>query len=492
MPNDAAPDQVFASKTFSQTDQLRFAALSGDVNPMHMDPVAARRLITGRQVVHGVHAMLTGLEQWSGSAGASPSKIACDFVNPICVGDRVDFVTSTGVSTLGARVGEMTCCHIDVQVGDRGDASLTDRSGKPGNSLPGTYTQLEPLSAALELSPEACVGRHDAVALPAACLSDEFPRLSAWLGERQVAAITLLSYYVGMVCPGMDSVFASLNFVLADAPEAAQFLSFKVRKFDPRYKVFVITFDGCIRGEIKAFLRARPQDQTPMSALLDKVTENAFRPANAWVIGGSRGLGEITAKLIAAGGGNVTLTYAAGADDALRVAAQINSAGRGHAKVRKLDLATDNISEWVQTNDQPDVVFYFATPRIFRKKSSGFDAELFKEFLNYYVDHLYTLCSALEALNPATKIKVFQPSTAFLDDRPRGMTEYAMAKAAAEVLADDLGRVSGTVEIISRRLPRLATDQTSSLLSINTISNEKVMLPIIEFLLGCHTKPSGG
>ena len=492
MPNDAEPDQVFATKTFSQADQLRFAAISGDVNPMHMDPVAARRLITGRQVVHGVHAMLTGLEQWSGSVGVYPSKIACDFVNPICVGDRVDFVTSTGVSTIGARVGEMTCCHIDVQVAVRVDVPPTDRSDQPGNSLPGTCNQLEPLSAALELSPDVCIGRHDAVALPAACLSDEFPRLSAWLGERQVAAITLLSYYVGMVCPGMDSVFASLNFGLADAPVASEFLSFKVRKFDPRYKVFVIAFDGCIRGEIKAFLRARPQDQTPMSALLCRVPENAFRPANVWVIGGSRGLGEITAKLIATGGGNVTLTYAAGADDALRVAAQINNAGRGHAKVCKLDLSTDNISEWVRTNDQPDVVFYFATPRIFRKKSSGFEADLFKEFLNFYVYHLYTLCSALRGLNPSAKIKVFQPSTAFLNDRPRGMTEYAMAKAAAEVLADDLNRVSEYVEIISRRLPKLATDQTASLLSINTIANEDVVLPIIEFLLGRHSQPSDG
>jgi len=51
-------------KTFSQQDQELFAELSHDCNPMHMDAVAARRLITGHQVVHGVHVLLTALEFW--------------------------------------------------------------------------------------------------------------------------------------------------------------------------------------------------------------------------------------------------------------------------------------------------------------------------------------------------------------------------------------------------------------------------------------------
>lgn len=477
MPNDAEPHQAFASKTFDQTDQQRFAAISGDVNPLHMDPVAARRLITGRQVVHGVHALLTGLEQWSGAAGTAPSQISCEFVNPICVGDRVDFVSAPNVSTLRAVVGEMTCCHIGVQV-DTDASVLADGNTRDPLAL------LAQLSTPLELSPEMWVGRRDAVALPTTCLSNEFPRLSAWLGERRVAAISLLSYYVGMVCPGMDSVFASLSFSPAEGAEDTEFLTFTVRRFDPRYRVFIIAFDGCIRGEIKAFLRAKPQSQTPMAALLGKVDDSAFRASNSWVIGGSRGLGEVTAKLIAAGGGNVTVTYSSGAEDALRVASQINTAGRGHAKVRKLDLSTDNLLDWVRGDDQPDAVFYFATPRIFRKKSSVFDTNLLNEFLVFYVNHLYSFYKALTFLNPSTSIRVFQPSSIALEGRPMGMTEYTMAKAAAEVLVDDLNRISNAVEFISQRLPRLATDQTSSPFTKNTLSNEDVMLPIIERLLG--------
>ena len=41
-------------KRFSPTDQSTFAKLSGDYNPIHIDEVAARRLLFGAPVVHGV------------------------------------------------------------------------------------------------------------------------------------------------------------------------------------------------------------------------------------------------------------------------------------------------------------------------------------------------------------------------------------------------------------------------------------------------------
>ena len=49
-------------RVFTAEDQLAFARLSGDYNPLHLDPVLARRLLFGRQVVHGVHALLWSLD----------------------------------------------------------------------------------------------------------------------------------------------------------------------------------------------------------------------------------------------------------------------------------------------------------------------------------------------------------------------------------------------------------------------------------------------
>jgi acyl dehydratase len=44
-----------SSRIFDADDQQAFAALSGDVNPMHMDALQARRAQAGARVVHGMH-----------------------------------------------------------------------------------------------------------------------------------------------------------------------------------------------------------------------------------------------------------------------------------------------------------------------------------------------------------------------------------------------------------------------------------------------------
>jgi len=56
------------------------------------------------------------------------------------------------------------------------------------------------------------------------------------------------------------------------------------------------------------------------------------------VIGGSRGLGELTAKLLCSGGGCVHLTYSRGRNDARRVSAEIMAVKRGVCKPLELDI----------------------------------------------------------------------------------------------------------------------------------------------------------
>jgi hypothetical protein len=71
------------------------------------------------------------------------------------------------------------------------------------------------------------------------------------------------------------------------------------------------------------------------------------------------------------------------------------------------------------------------------------------------------------------------PSTVFISERPDGLVEYAMAKAAAEVLIEDINRSFSRVSILSTRLPRLGTDQTSSVLKLPTGDNLDALLPVV-------------
>ncbi|WP_284615903.1 MaoC/PaaZ C-terminal domain-containing protein [Aquabacterium humicola] len=465
--------QPLGVHAFSADDQRRFAALSADVNPMHMDAIAARRLITGRPVVHGIHTLLAALERLPAEDGAVLRRIDCEFVNPVCVDDPVEFCRAEhdgeGVA-LRASVSGLECTRITLD----GPAGALPRPREAAPDIVAVPAQ------PIERAPESWVGQIQVLPLPAADFAAAFPRTSAQLGERRVAAIGLLSAYVGMVCPGLHSVFSSV--LLEPGDGAADALRFEVLKYDPRFRLFVVAFDGCIRGQLKAFQRPPAQPQPTMAELAPALGAGDFAGRHAWVIGGSRGLGELAAKLVASGGGSVTLTHASGADDARRVADEINATGRGAAAARRLDLLNADLAAWIAAAAPPDVVFYFATPRIYRKKAGVFDAALFDEFMAFYAHRFEALCTLLERHAGERRVRVFVPSTVFIDDRPKGMTEYTMAKAAAEVLAADLGKSLRRVQIVCERLPRLPTDQTTSLVPVRSASAVEVLLPLVRRL----------
>src|SRR5450631_1878428 len=85
------PIRDIGRKQFSVQDQEAFASWSADRNPMHVDGVAARRLLTGQPVVHGVHVLITALEFWDRADGMFPVSLDCTFNNAVNVGDPVVF-----------------------------------------------------------------------------------------------------------------------------------------------------------------------------------------------------------------------------------------------------------------------------------------------------------------------------------------------------------------------------------------------------------------
>lgn len=75
-----------ASRRFSIEDQLWFASQSGDWNPVHVDPVEARRTVAGELVVHGIHGLLWTVDTHLATAGDVPLAVSATFVKPTPVG----------------------------------------------------------------------------------------------------------------------------------------------------------------------------------------------------------------------------------------------------------------------------------------------------------------------------------------------------------------------------------------------------------------------
>ena len=480
MTHSAGPNaRMIGEKTFTDQDQREFATASRDWNPMHVDAVAARRLLSGRQVVHGIHTLIHALNLWPRNGPLGALRVACNFANPVNVGDRVVFSLADDEDArvrIVATVDDLACTEVTIEpIAAAGASGASALAGGPARHI-------GELAAPLDEAAGSQTGMAIELDAWADSLATTFPRAAELLGAHGLSAVARLSFFVGMVCPGLHSVFSSLQFNTGAA--VGDGLRFEVRKYDPRFRLFTVAFDGAVRGELRAFLRPPPQLQPSAHEVAVQLEGAEFKGTRSLVIGGSRGLGETTAKIIAAGGGDVIVSYAMGRDDANAVAADINGNGRGHCSTAALDLRGAFQGAPGIDPASLDAVYFFATPRIYAKRNELFDRGAFDEFVGFYLQRFYELCRWLDSVERARALKVYLPSTVFISERPKGMTEYAMAKAAAEVLADDLNRSLRNVTVVHTRLPRLATDQTASILKVSVASNLDAMLAVVRQMAG--------
>ena len=172
--------------------------------------------------------------------------------------------------------------------------------------------------------------------------------------------------------------------------------------------------------------------------------------------------------------------FAAVADDHARfveaVAQEIRSVG-GLCETLAYDASLPAEPQLAGLADAPTHAYYFATPTIFRAQSALFARARLDAFLAVYVEGFLNLAEALRARR--RDVSIFYPSSVFVGERPRGMLEYAMAKAAGETLCAEMNQAWPPLHVTVDRLPRLRTDQTASVIGLTLPSPAGRLLPIV-------------
>lgn len=469
-----------AQRIFNVDSQSDFATLSRDFNPMHMSPIFARRTQHGAPIVHGVHSLLWLLE----SIAAQQTPPACArhlkvrFRRPIYLGElcSAEMQTLTPQS-MSARVvvGDVEAVAVFIKLGAREDVC----SDVLSDTLPDT---MDESSTPKELDLEQLPGRSGSVSFDSIVeqTRGHFPNAVRWLGLQEISAIVCSSYLVGMVVPGLHSLYSGLTTSLGIAPMAgASTLRYSVASIDSRFRLVTLNIaGGGLCGSLETVSRPPPARQPGMQALRSTVTRGEFRGSRSLIVGGSRGLGELTAKLLASGGGQVVITHTLGKADVNAVAEEINRAG-AECQTLHYDVLQPAGAQLTALGSQLLThLYYFATPPIFRRKSGPFDSRRFEEFNAFYLTGFLDLVQCC-ARGSDGGIRVFYPSTAFIDRRPADMTEYAMSKAAGEVLCGDLQDTLPGVQVLIRRLPRLPTDQTNSVLTLDSADPVGELLAVL-------------
>ncbi|MEO5366376.1 MAG: SDR family NAD(P)-dependent oxidoreductase [Magnetococcus sp. WYHC-3] len=454
-----------ASRRFSHQDQLDFAALSGDANPLHVDAVMARRSHVGSQVVHGVHLLLWGLEQILSREGGEMSLAAVKvrFVKPVEL-ERPVALHSVEITPGAARwqllgSGDGQVLQAEVLWQPLSQEGLV-KAGEAG-LFPGVAP-----GVAMDRDLSSCAGWSHALALPLDCEAARrmFPVLMSRLPAWQVALLLATTRVVGMECPGLYSLYSELN--LDPMPACWPAEGFQVRCSSVRAALSLVTLEltgGGMQGRIRAFRRQPPVGQASFAALAHAVPRGRFAARRVLLVGGSRGLGEVAAKLLAAGGARVCLTWRLGQQDARRVVDEINSGG-GDATALSLDVNDPESLKSLRDRWPwwPDALGYFATPIIARAdKQRPIDMEELARLNACYVGGFIHLVTRLREGGNGM-LQVLYPSSIYVTDPPQGLWEYSLAKAAGEQ-ACALLRGAG-VSIHAPRWPLMVTDQSVGIL----------------------------
>jgi NAD(P)-dependent dehydrogenase (short-subunit alcohol dehydrogenase family) len=451
---------ILATRRFTVSDQDWFARASGDFNPIHVDPRWAERHFPGALVVHGVHTVLWALDQAFAAGAPEADAVSATFVKPVLVGDEVAAEADAELRILRVLV--------------RGEPVAVVKLGRDTAS-PGP-------------SPDASEGPRGSIRAPdeARRLVERFPDAAGALGPAVVKGLAALSTLVGMECPGRDSMLSELKVRRSDAPGEA--LAYGLHRREPAFSRVELAVEGFgLAGTVSAFA-GKAETQAGPAPVEGLVPTGAFRGQTPLVIGATSGLGAATARLLAAGGATPVLTYReeSGAAEVLR---EVCKVGDFRAIAFDVSAPAAGLAALAREGWEGEQLYYFASPRIFRRRLEPYQRSDLDAFLRVYVDGFYETIRGLMHLRPGAGLSVFFPSTTALDDNTAELFEYRLAKSAGEELCQRLQRRYRTLKITVVRLPRIETRQTRSFVRVAAQAPEEVMAPYVRELQASGRRP---
>jgi len=454
-----------ASRKFTLQDQQQFAKFSGDFNPIHLSDEYARKTPPGKVIVHGINSLLWALDVFLMTGNNILDYLIVKFLQPIYLDEMVDCHYYPKTQVIEISKTEVVFLRLKLS----GDRCANDSHMDYSNST------TEPEVSELDFSDIESLDRIDFIqSADPSYVKALYPALFAGYECSLVSQIACLSSVVGMQVPGLHSIFVSAALNLK---KKNNIQSIDVIKTDRRFSLVdlrVNTFN--MEAKLRAIARPVPTESLSLTALNKKITKRFAVGKKVLVIGGSRGLGCYTVKILALMGANITFSYAKGTQDAERLKKELADRNIG-VKLVHFDVIDPKFDKLFA--NKPDYIFYFSTPKIFVKRSKGFEKDLYSNFKLFYVD---TFKAILDKCVSLSVKHVFYPSSVAVLDETKELPEYIQAKLEGESLCKEYNNLRN-LTVLYTRLPRTLTDQTATHLSIESKDPFDVLMPILEKFL---------
>ena len=357
-----------------KTDDLKiFSKLSGDYNPLHIDDLKSRRYLFGQIVMHGIHIILKALDLYI-KEKEKLTKISVSFLLPVYINDTIEFKLHSLGNDKIIKVKKddkiIAVLRFTTEVVEKTKCSFTKVPNQ--NKVP------KLINSEQILSQEGSLPLY----LNENLVKLIFPNLYDFFHLGQLSSLLCSTRLVGMYCPGSNSIYS--GFDMDYISSKSDHFNYKVEKFKEKFGLVKIYVKGhSIEGEIDAFIRPVPINQKSYKEIISKYKQSInFDIKKALVVGASRGVGEVCAKLLAANNIEVVLSYKNGHDELNNIVKEINNNG-GKASIIHIDVLSKIID--LSFLKKIDGLFYFASPPIFVSNKGEYSPALFEHFNSFYV-----------------------------------------------------------------------------------------------------------
>ena len=248
-----------------------------------------------------------------------------------------------------------------------------------------------------------------------------FTSIEKTLGFDRIISIISLSYLIGKIYPGDNSLFLSCRIKFDDS--LITNYKYKILKKDKRFNISLISFSGCgLTAELKAHhIREKFNELDIILSNLKKIKLINTHKKKFLILGGSSGIGLALTGLILKSGGIVTSTYYRNKSNL----DNLNTRFKKKITIKKFNIKRDYLKNNIIK--KYDYIIYMITPKIFIDKKKKWSEKLFRNFLRFYVNYPFKLFK-----NLTPKQILFLPSSVAIYSNNPDLKEYSAAKKIME------------------------------------------------------------
>ena len=410
---------------------------SGDYNPLHIDSKFSSTSLFGQRIAHG--ALILSIIFKKIFKGKIIYYLKCFFLNPVFLNEELKIkISNIGKKKiiLVENKKKQTLLKIIVVISNN---NLKEKY------LINTVLKKPPIKPIIrskkDIKKLVNVDRNLLVYSKKKYFS---PRDNFFL------ILKVLSREIGMNFPGKNSLFLNseihFNKNLVSKKNYFKILRFNsiTSTIDIEYKV------GNFIGTTKSILL--PEHKKNLILQKKFLINNKFKK-NVLILGGSRGLGLFTTKLLLNSNYNVVSTYNLNGNNLKVVKKKFTKS----LKIVKLNIFNkSHLIKVFKSKMKYDFIFNFTTCKI-SQSPKVFDNEYFEKLNNFYLEPMKLFFKNYK--NHDKNTKFFIPSTTYINNKEKKklFKEYVEAKLNAEKLAKKLNNIKKM--FYSFRLDEYDTDQ---------------------------------